>query len=159
MSSAPPPSSKPPLISDPDGKLDSATTSSVSSPTQPSPSRAKLLKIPPIPIRRSPRHTIHEDEEFEEFEEEDDDDDDDDEEEYEDQVRTERKTDGAPIVLASSLGLNHIRTRSAPSPLRFSSSVCAPSNFGDESNKVKYTVKPKPKFTPIQPGIYVTLMW
>lgn len=154
MSSSPPPSSKPPLISDPDGKLDSATTSSVSSPTQPSPSRAKLLKIPPIPIRRSPRHTIHEDEEFEEFEEEDDDD-----EEYEDQVRTERKTDDAPIVLASSLGLNHIRTRSAPSPLRFSSSVCAASNFGDESNKVKYTVKPKPKFTPIQPGIYVTLMW
>ncbi|XP_008234378.2 PREDICTED: probable serine/threonine protein kinase IRE [Prunus mume] len=151
MSSSPPPSSKPPLISDPDGKLDSATTSSVSSPTQPSPSRAKLLKIPPIPIRRSPRHTIHEDEEFEEFEEEDDDDDDDDDEEYEDQVRTERKTDDAPIVLASSLGLNHIRTRSAPSPLRFSSSVCTPSNFGDESNKVKYTVKPKPKFTPIQP--------
>ncbi|KAM1708827.1 hypothetical protein TB2_001704 [Malus domestica] len=143
MSSPPPPSSNPPPISNSDEKSDLGTTSSVSSP-----SRAKLLKIPPIPIRRSPSQTIQEDKEFEEeFEEGYEDD-----EEDEDDDRAERIADAAPIVLASSLGLNHIRTRSAPSPLRFSSSVCAPLNFGDESSRVKYTVKPKPKHVPLQPA-------
>ncbi|XP_068331014.1 probable serine/threonine protein kinase IRE [Pyrus communis] len=141
MSSPPPPSTNPPLISISDDKSDPGTTSSVSSPTQqPSPSRAKLLKIPQIPIQRSTRHTIHEDEEFEDDEEDEDDD------------SAERRADDPPIVLPSSLGLNHIRTRSAPSPLRFSSSVCAPLNFGDVSSKVKYTVKPKPKLAPLQPA-------
>ncbi|TQD98493.1 hypothetical protein C1H46_015741 [Malus baccata] len=141
MSSPPPPSTNPPLISISDGKSDPGTTSSVSSPTQqPSPSRAKLLKIPQIPIHRSPRHTIHEGEEFE------------DDEEGEDDDSAERRADDPPIVLPSSLGLNHIRTRSAPSPLRFSSSVCAALNFGDESSKDKYTVKPKPKLAPLQPA-------
>lgn len=40
------------------------------------------------------------------------------------------------ILLASSLGLNHIRTRSAPSPLRFPSLVGAPSNLSNDSVRI-----------------------
>lgn len=131
MSSDPNPN-PPPLTS-------TSAAAATSSPTQPSPSRAKLRKIPPIPIRRSPRHLV---EVNEESEEEGDDDEEDDDDDF-----TERKGT-TPILLAASLGLNHIRTRSAPSPLRFSSSACTPLNLGEESNNLNYTVKSKP-----QPGL------
>ncbi|KAK7263837.1 hypothetical protein RJT34_31434 [Clitoria ternatea] len=73
--------------------------------------RGKLQKVPPIPIRRtkgSKRMVDKEEEEEEEEEEED---------------------EGADssILLAASLGLNHIRTRSSSSALRHSSSLGAPS--------------------------------
>nr|KYP68766.1 putative serine/threonine-protein kinase DDB-G0272282 [Cajanus cajan] len=65
--------------------------------------RSKLQKIPPIPIRRSKLAGNEEPEE-------------------------EEGERGDPnILLASSLGLNHIRTRSSSSPLRYSSSLGAPS--------------------------------
>lgn len=54
---------------------------------------AKLRKIPPIPFRRS-------------------------------NVKGDQEDDSGPSMLvASSLGLNHIKTRPSLSPLRFSSSV------------------------------------
>ncbi|XP_014492723.1 probable serine/threonine protein kinase IRE [Vigna radiata var. radiata] len=65
--------------------------------------RAKLLKIPPIPIRRSNLGNEEEKEEEDEC------------------------SESSSILLASSLGLNNIRTRSSASPLRYSSSVGAPS--------------------------------
>uniref|UniRef100_A0A0R0IJQ1 non-specific serine/threonine protein kinase n=1 Tax=Glycine max TaxID=3847 RepID=A0A0R0IJQ1_SOYBN len=83
------------------------------SPSSPS-GKGKLQKIPPIPIRRrkvsssssaaaaaTTTHAGNGDEEQEE--------------------------DSSSILLASSLGLNHIRTRSSSSPLRYSSSLGAPS--------------------------------
>ncbi|KAL6131880.1 hypothetical protein ACLB2K_070253 [Fragaria x ananassa] len=116
-----------------------ADPAAASSPTHASPSRAKLRKIPPIPIRRNPRHLAEVNEESEEEEEGDDDDDED-----EDDFRERRET--TPILLAASLGLNHIRTRSAPSPLRFSSSACGgPLTLAEESNHMNYTVKAKPQ--------------
>ncbi|KAA8533840.1 hypothetical protein F0562_031357 [Nyssa sinensis] len=88
------------------------------------PSSAKLRKIPPIPLRRSESKN-----ETAEIAEGSDKDCGDYESEYE----------KGSIVVASSLGLNHIRTRSAPlpSPLRFSSSAATPSNLGNDANKGK----------------------
>ncbi|XP_027356126.1 probable serine/threonine protein kinase IRE [Abrus precatorius] len=65
--------------------------------------RTKLQKIPPIPIRRTKASTNegHEEKEEEECH--------------------------SSLLVASSLGLNHIRTRSSSSPLRYSSSVGSPS--------------------------------
>lgn len=75
-----------------------------SSPT--SPSVVKLRKIPPIPIRQTQDTSS-------DYSEECSDEDDDDSNNSEDPV----------LVQASALGLNHIRTRSDPSRLRFSSSL------------------------------------
>lgn len=71
-----------------------------------SPSIVKLRKIPPIPIRQTQDTSS-------DYSEECSDEDDDDSNNDEDPV----------IVQASALGLNHIRTRSDPSRLRFSSSL------------------------------------
>lgn len=70
--------------------------------------RGKLQKIPPIPIRRSKvsssSTTTHAG-----------------------NVDEGQEEDSSSILLASSLGLNHIRTRSSSFPLRYSSSLGAPS--------------------------------
>ncbi|KAM5557119.1 putative serine/threonine protein kinase IRE [Rosa sericea] len=137
MSSDPNPNPPPLTSTSSPGNADPAA---VSSPTHPSPSRAKLRKIPPIPIRRSPRHLA---EVNEQSDEEEDDDDEDDNGDDDDDFRERRET--TPILLAASLGLNHIRTRSAPSPLRFSSSAGAPLIPGEEANNMNYTVKSKPQ--------------
>ncbi|XP_050387584.1 probable serine/threonine protein kinase IRE [Argentina anserina] len=134
------------MSSDPNPKPPHPTSSTsdpaaASSPTHPSPSKAKLRKIPPIPIRRSPRHLAEVNEESEEEEADDDEDDDDDDDD--DDLLERRET--TPILLAASLGLNHIRTRSAPSPLRFSSSAGEPTILGEEPNHMNYTVKPNPQ--------------
>ncbi|KAK7341064.1 hypothetical protein VNO80_23988 [Phaseolus coccineus] len=89
----------PPHSSHKPGKDHSAATAIPSSPS----SRAKLRKIPPIPIRRSKLGNEEQEEEEDE------------------------RSDSSSILLASSLGLNNIRTRSSSSPLRYSSSVGAPS--------------------------------
>lgn len=100
--------------------------------------------MPAIPIRR-PREDAGAEDCQEEGEEEDDDDD------------TERQPgEDSPIILAAlTLGLNHIRTRSAPSPspLRFSSSVDTPSvivdhvgNNDKEKAEVSIGVDTKPKW-------------
>ncbi|XP_059450583.1 probable serine/threonine protein kinase IRE [Corylus avellana] len=108
---------------------DTPTTSSWSpSETAPS-SRAKLRKIPQIPIRRSPK-----DDEYATRS-----DDEDEEEEGEDDV-SDPDDAHSPMLVASKLGLNHIRTRSAPSPLRFSSLAGTLSNLGNDSNGTKATV-------------------
>ncbi|KAH7854620.1 hypothetical protein Vadar_016004 [Vaccinium darrowii] len=79
------------------------------------PPRVKLRKIPPIPVRRSSGEAGIADGE----------------EGGSGGVEGAESEEEASIVLASSLGLNHIRTRSAPlpSPLRFSW-VGTPSNLG-----------------------------
>jgi len=96
-----------------------------------SPSSFKLRKIPPIPIRRiqKPDAPLNDTESINN---------DDGSDTYYDsrndgkEILEERnyKTDkNSPIIMASALGLNHIRTRSlpVPSPLRFSSSAGTPS--------------------------------
>ena len=106
-----------------DPQQDPATTSSPSSSTATTPlsSRSKLRKIPRIPTRR--RSSKHDPENENE----------DDEEEEEEEEEEEGENDGVldpgngerdsaePILEPSSLGLNHIRTRSSNSPLRFTS--------------------------------------
>ncbi|KAK9291428.1 hypothetical protein L1049_019375 [Liquidambar formosana] len=89
--------------------------------TTPKMAKGKLRKIPHIPIRRTQKDDAAEIEETS--------DEDDDEEESDFEVSS--------IINASSLGLNHIRTRSAPSPLRFSLLSSMPSNLGDNGNKGK----------------------
>ncbi|CAK7337072.1 unnamed protein product [Dovyalis caffra] len=119
--------------------------SSSASKTMPSPSPStlnsssssssfKLRKIPPIPIRRSPLNdteSINND--------------DGDDTNYRDENDAKEKLgkgndkedDNTPIIMASALGLNHIRTRSLPipSPLRFSSSAGTPSCLGNAMYK------------------------
>ncbi|KAJ7949610.1 putative Kinase [Quillaja saponaria] len=113
-----------------DDKDPAPDTPSTSTPT--SATEYKLRKIPPIPIRRVPRD---EDVEFaygkEAREEEDED--------------TERSVDDSSILLASSLGLNQIRTRLAPSPLWRTTSVGTPSNLGNDISKVEDRVDGRPK--------------
>ncbi|XP_058205693.1 probable serine/threonine protein kinase IRE isoform X2 [Rhododendron vialii] len=98
--------------------------------SSPLPPRVKLRKIPPIPVRRSPGESVIADRS--------------DEEDGSDGEGAESEEE-ASIVLASSLGLNHIRTRSAPlpSPLRFSSSGGTPSNLGNDAGTGKDGVCPK----------------
>ncbi|CAJ1934335.1 unnamed protein product [Sphenostylis stenocarpa] len=89
--------------------------------------RAKLKKILPIPIRRSKLGNEDQEEEGEEEEEE------------------GECGDVSSILLASSLGLNHIRTRSSSSPLRYSSSVGAPSFLTQNAvtiNDARFRSKP-----------------
>ncbi|PSR93354.1 Serine/threonine protein kinase [Actinidia chinensis var. chinensis] len=96
------------------------------SPRTPS-SRVKLRKIPPIPVRRSPSKG-----EFADGSDED---------------GGDSEGEEASIILASSLGLNHIRTRSAPlpSPLLFSSLVGSPSIIGNHDELGKDGVWPRDK--------------
>ncbi|GFY84319.1 AGC (cAMP-dependent, cGMP-dependent and protein kinase C) kinase family protein [Actinidia rufa] len=89
-------------------------------------SRVKLRKIPPIPVRRSPRKG-----EFVDGSDED----------VGDSEREE-----ASIILASSLGLNHIRTRSAPLPSPLGS-VRSPSNFRNHAELGKDGVWPRDKWS------------
>ncbi|KAL8149289.1 hypothetical protein AgCh_006335 [Apium graveolens] len=98
-------SSTPPHDDSSDHNLQSTNTNNPdSSPS--TPSIVKLRKIPPIPIRQTQDTSS-------DYSEECSDEDDDDSNNDEDPV----------IVQASALGLNHIRTRSDPSRLRFSSSL------------------------------------
>ncbi|KAJ4828414.1 hypothetical protein Tsubulata_022866 [Turnera subulata] len=129
-------------MSNPENRASSSTmTSSASTSTSTSSSCSfgfKLRKIPPIPVRRG--HLLHDsasvgsfspidDSEFTITTNNDgDDDDNDDDEDFMNNGCIEgddgRKNPNTPIIVASALGLNHIRTRSAQfqSPLRFSSS-------------------------------------
>ncbi|CAN1754907.1 Probable serine/threonine protein kinase IRE, partial [Linum perenne] len=135
-------SSHPPSTTE-NGEPSAATVSSSSS----TPNSYKLRKMPQIPLRRMHRSDAAELtlDDFTDFSRREDDDEEDDgegeevveeeeeeEEEEEDDFGGElRDPDGkSPIILPSSLGLNHIRTRSAPfpSPLRFSSSAGMPLN-------------------------------
>lgn len=86
--------------------------------------RAKLRKIPPIPIRRTKL----------------------DNSEVEPQDNREQSgNDDSPILLASSLGLNHIKTKYA-SPLRFSSSSGGAMNAENDTKKEKVEPDMKLKF-------------
>ena len=105
-----------------DPQQDPASTSSPSSSTATTPLslRSKLRKIPRIPTRRrSSKHDQSENENEDEEEEE--------EEEEGDQndgvldPGNGERDSAEPILEPSSLGLNHIRTRSSHSPLRFTS--------------------------------------
>lgn len=120
------------------------TSSWLPTVTPPS-SRAKLRKIPQIPIHRSPKHdyaTRSDDEE-------------DEEEQREDDVSDTEDAD-SPMLVASKLGLNHIRTRSAPSPLRFSSLAGTLSNLGNDSNRTKATVPAETKLAySYQPATFI----
>ncbi|CAK9311223.1 unnamed protein product [Citrullus colocynthis] len=113
---------------------------SESSPSDhnPSPSAAKLRKIPPIPIRRDSIPNAG------------DSDSDHENDPPEDQPL---QPDDSSIIMASSLGLNHIRTRSAPLPLR-TSAVGTPSNLGDNSrnNVVSSETESEPKVSSIEQG-------
>ena len=114
-----------------DPPKDQATTSlsSLSPPTVSTPpsSRSKLCKSPHIP---KPDHATQ-------SESDDEGEDEQEEEEENDDVLdsdSEDDVDSAPILVPSSLGLNHIRTRSAPSPLRFTSfAAYTPPNLGIDS--------------------------
>ncbi|KAK7312074.1 hypothetical protein VNO77_35637 [Canavalia gladiata] len=96
--------------------------------------RAKLQKIPPIPIRRTKLSTDGGNEEEDE---------------------EEGECDESSILLASSLGLNHIRTtRSSSSPLRYSSSLGAPSFLTQDAvtiNDARLRSKPS---RPKDPGLH-----
>ncbi|KAF5959868.1 hypothetical protein HYC85_001077, partial [Camellia sinensis] len=65
----------------------------------------------------------------------------------------ESECEDESIILASSLGLNHIRTRSAslPSPLRFSSSLANPSNKDEVGTRSKSSI-PHHNATSLEPG-------
>ncbi|XP_057475698.1 probable serine/threonine protein kinase IRE isoform X2 [Actinidia eriantha] len=91
-------------------------------------SRVKLRKIPPIPVRRGPSKG-----EFADGSDED---------------GGDSEGEEASIILASSLGLNHIRTRSAPLPLPLRlSSVGSPSNIGNHDELGKDGVWPRDKWS------------
>lgn len=117
---------------------------------------AKLRKIPPIPIRRDSKHIANAgDSEADQ--------DPDDRHHHEDphddaDDRGDQSGDSS-ILMASSLGLNHIRTRSAPLPLR-TSAVGTPSNLGDNSRNntsVGVESEPKPSFT--EQGMYLCIFF
>ncbi|XP_027110474.1 probable serine/threonine protein kinase IRE isoform X1 [Coffea arabica] len=105
------------------------------------PSISKLRKIPPIPLR----HRV---------ETADDDDGDDDHREIDES--TSEDDDDSPVIDASILGLNHIRTRSAPLPLKSLNSIETPSSSGrhPQNNKSNNEgshneVDPRPKISPV----------
>ncbi|XP_059624828.1 probable serine/threonine protein kinase IRE [Cornus florida] len=117
--------------------LPALTSDQKDSPKTPS-SKAKLRKIPPIPIRRS-QSRVETGEEDEEISDEDRNNGNGESTHREE----EEERPPPPIVLASSLGLNHIRTRSAPlpSPLRFSSSAGTCSNLGIKEANNSNTIR------------------
>lgn len=90
---------------EPEKTLNSIATGSSSSDRTQSPSVVKLRKIPPIPVR----HRV--DDNGEDANEDDD---------------HESGSETSSTNEASTLGLNHIRTRSAPSPLRICNSIVTP---------------------------------
>ncbi|KAJ6375124.1 hypothetical protein OIU77_000156 [Salix suchowensis] len=100
-----------------------------------SPSSFKLRKIPPIPVRRiqKPNAPLNDSESIniDDGSDTDYNSRNDDKEIMEERDLT--TDENPPIILASTLGLNHIRTRSlpVPSPLRFSSSAGTPSYLGN----------------------------
>ncbi|KAG6746373.1 hypothetical protein POTOM_050913 [Populus tomentosa] len=106
-----------------------------SSSSSSSPSSFKLRKIPPIPIRRirKPEAPLNDTESINN----DDGDDTDGGDKNDDKEKLEKRNykadENSPIIMASALGLNHIRTRSLPipSPLRFSSSAATSSYLGN----------------------------
>ena len=115
-------------------------------------STAKLRKIPPIPIHRSQPELAEKSDGDCSRSSTDDADEDDYDDEYDDdfgdhyhynknilyQRNIRGDNEASSIILASTLGLNHIRTRSnpLPSPLRFSSSAEAPPNPGKPGSKL-----------------------
>lgn len=109
----------------------SETTPSSSPTAAPPPLRAKLLKIPQIPNHRSPKHddVTQSDDEEEEGQDE-----------GGDNVASDPADADSSMLLPSKLGLNRIRTRSAPSPLRIFSSALPPSNVGNDLNTTEATV-------------------
>ncbi|GMN40925.1 hypothetical protein TIFTF001_010144 [Ficus carica] len=147
MSDSPAPHPHQPLHQPSPVAGDITATTSSSSPTQSSPSsRPKLLlKIPPIPVRGIARGEA---EESEEEEEEDDGDEDEDDEDGDgdgdgdDRETEDKESNVSSFVTASAFGLNYIRTRSIPSPLRFSSSAdVSSSNLGNDSTKAKCAIE------------------
>ncbi|KAL4018801.1 hypothetical protein IC575_022425 [Cucumis melo] len=105
----------------------------------PSPSAAKLRKIPPIPVRRDFKSNAG-------------DSDSDSDNEHDLTEDRPLQSEDSSIIMASSLGLNHIRTRSAPLPLR-TSAVGTPSNLGDNSRKnVTEGTDSEPKVSSTEPG-------
>lgn len=124
----------------PPNSSDEKESTATSMPPPSTPPKCKLRKIPPIPIRRKPK--------IEGNNNEIDGNNDDDGEEQE-------PDDSSPL-LASALGLNHIRTRSvsSPSPLRFSSSAAMQSYHCDDADKVKDGEDSHRKWTnPHQPTV------
>lgn len=112
MSTSPPHLSESPPANPADNDLTKETALPVSC-------RVKLRKMPPIPNR----WTTIEDEEGEESGQK-----------VEGKEEQETPEDvSSSILQASSLGLNHIRTRSAPSPLRFPSLGGTSSNLSRDS--------------------------
>lgn len=110
----------------------STSTPSVSTPSS---TRAKLLlkKIPRIPIRRAKNEEVKDDGN------------------NNDTDRSNKKpseNEESAILSASSLGLNRIKTKSAPSPspLRFSSSACFPLNHKKEAKNDKVDAEIRSKF-------------
>ena len=107
-----------------DPQQDPATTSSPSSSTATTPIslRSKLRKIPRIPTRRrSSKHDQSENENEDEEEEEEEEEEEGDENDGVLDPGNGERDSAEPILEPSSLGLNHIRTRSCNSPLRFTS--------------------------------------
>ncbi|XP_044504871.1 probable serine/threonine protein kinase IRE [Mangifera indica] len=111
-------------------------------PSTPTPSSARtktaklLKKIPPIPIRRGKNDQVVED------------DNNNNNKNNDNRGNKEiRENEEPAILLASSLGLNHIKTRStpSPSPLRFSSSAGFPLTSRNEAKKDKVDAEFKPK--------------
>ena len=112
----------------------------------PSPSAGKLRKIPPIPVRRDSKSNAGDS---------DSDSDADSDSDLEHDLTEEfpLQPDDSCIIMASSLGLNHIRTRSAPLPLR-TSAVGTPSNLGDNSrNNVTEGTNSEPKVSSTELGM------
>ncbi|XP_022995268.1 probable serine/threonine protein kinase IRE isoform X1 [Cucurbita maxima] len=106
----------------------------------PSPSAAKLRKIPPIPIRRDTKPNAG---------------DFDPDQEHDHAEDHPPQPGDSSIIMASSLGLNHIRTRSAPLPLR-TCAVGTPSNLGDDSrNNVADGSESEPKNSSTEQGTNV----
>lgn len=130
----------------------SPTPASAPSPT----TRTKLRKIPPIPIRRG-KHDHSECEHQRHHH---------DDSNVEQARGDDNKDDDSSILLASTLGLNHIRTKSvssSPSPLRFSSAAGTPLSFTNEAKKdktdtaaadakPKYAVPPSSKTPSLESG-------
>ncbi|XP_010276971.1 PREDICTED: probable serine/threonine protein kinase IRE isoform X2 [Nelumbo nucifera] len=141
--SNPPSSSDPPDTTDqnanPDGiglSAASPVSSTTATTTATTATKSKLKKIPPIPINRSPSRTSEK------------------KETSDDNAETELGPDDSSPIIASSIGLNHIRTRSAPSPLRFSSPASkSPSNEkNDGDNARSESVTPNHPVPSAEPG-------
>lgn len=139
-------------MSSTDNNQDPTPKSTAASSSSPA---IKLRKIPQIPIQRTshqePAKNVDGSRSSSDEDSEDEDDDDDfgnyhygKNDLYERNMGSE---DDSSILLASTLGLNHIRTRSTPlpSPLRFSSSAGTPSNIGNVGSSKTGNVANKEK--------------